>query len=144
MKQPTHGVLGVVTAFLLSFVVTLATMAQGYNYGSPGYYPYGSQRPLQSNKVGSHVGSVKISSPKEGAALPWDEPVVLTYEVDPGPRGDHVHVYINGREVGIVRKLKGSYFLGNLNPGRYTLAIKVVNKGHVPIGIESSVTIDIQ
>jgi len=86
-------------------------------------------------------GKVLITSPVEGATLDALDENVLVYEVDPGPRGDHVHVYIDGKEAGILRKLKGSYPLEPTSPGKRSICVKVVNKAHVPVGIEQCVQV---
>jgi hypothetical protein len=139
--------------FTISVFTFLPGMAwaQPYGYGYPPYPPppgyeqrsvppspaYSGQRKQPAGKQ----GSVEISSPKDGAQIPRNQPVSLVYSVDPGPKGDHVHVYIDGEEVTMLRQLEGQYRVGPLQPGRHQLAIKVVNRGHVPIGIESSVTV---
>lgn len=89
-------------------------------------------------------GKVEITSPAGGASLDALDENRLVYEVEPGPRGDHVHVYVDGKEVGILRKLKGSYLLESLTPGNRSLCVKVVNKAHVPIGIEKCVRVTVK
>jgi hypothetical protein len=89
-------------------------------------------------------GKLEITSPADGASLDALDENRLVYEVEPGPRGDHVHVYVDGREVGILRKLKGSYLLESLTPGNRNLCVKVVNKAHVPIGIEKCVRVTVK
>jgi len=86
-------------------------------------------------------GKVTITSPAAGASLDAMDENMLVYEVDPGPRGDHVHVYVDNKEVGILRKLKGSYTLETLSSGKRNICVKVVNKAHVPIGIEQCVQV---
>ncbi|MEW6416396.1 MAG: hypothetical protein AB1482_14215 [Pseudomonadota bacterium] len=86
-------------------------------------------------------GKVLITSPAAGATLDAMDENKLVYDVDPGPRGDHVHVYVDNKEVGILRRLKGSYTLETLSPGKRNLCVKVVNKAHVPIGIEQCVQV---
>lgn len=86
-------------------------------------------------------GKVTITSPLAGASLDAMDENRLAYEVDPGPRGDHVHVYVDNKEVGILRKLKGSYALETLSSGTRNICVKVVNKAHVPIGIEQCVQV---
>jgi hypothetical protein len=88
--------------------------------------------------------SVIIQAPQDGAALAAGEPVELQYKVVPGPRGDHIHVYVDGAEVAILRELEGTYTVAPQGPGPHELAIKVVNRAHVPIGVESAVTVDMQ
>lgn len=94
--------------------------------------------------IGLGQGKVEIASPTEGATLDALDENRLVYEVVPGPRGDHVHVYVDGQEVGIIRKLKGSYLLETLTPGNRNLCVKVVNKAHVPIGVEKCVRVTVK
>ena len=89
-------------------------------------------------------GKVLITSPTEGATLDALDENHLVYDVDPGPRGDHVHVYVDNKEVGILRKLKGSYLLETLSSGKRNICIKVVNKAHVPVGIEQCVKVTVK
>lgn len=88
-------------------------------------------------------GSVKIQSPANGATLDALDENRLVYEVDPGPRGDHVHVYVDNKEVGILRKLKGGYLLESMATGKRNICVKVVNKAHVPIGLEKCVQVTV-
>jgi hypothetical protein len=89
-------------------------------------------------------GKVTITAPLDGATLDSMSENHLVYEVDPGPRGDHVHVYADGQEIGILRKLTGSYSLDGLSMGKRAICIKVVNKAHVPVGIEQCVRVTVK
>jgi hypothetical protein len=89
-------------------------------------------------------GKVTITAPADGATLDAMGENRLLYDVDPGPRGDHVHVYVDNEEVGILRKLKGSYLLETLSPGKRAICVKVVNKAHVPVGIEQCVRVTVK
>lgn len=88
-------------------------------------------------------GSVTIHSPQDGATHDAGKPLVIEYSVNPGPSGDHVHIYVDADEVAIVRQLEGSHTLKALAPGMRNVCIKVVNKAHVPIGVEGCVNIDV-
>ena len=88
--------------------------------------------------------SVTISAPADGAKVDGMEPCAVEYEAVPGPRGDHVHMYIDGEEVAVLRKLAGSYTLASLDPGPRQLCIKIVNKGHTPIGVEKCITVTVE
>lgn len=88
-------------------------------------------------------GSVKILSPGNGTTIDALNENRLIYEVEPGPNGDHVHVYVDDKEVGILRKLKGSYLLESIATGKRNICVKVVNKGHVPIGLEKCVQVTV-
>ena len=84
---------------------------------------------------------VKITAPVDGAKLDGMALTKLVYEAVPGPAGDHVHVYVGGKEVGILRQLKGSYTLETLPAGHQRICVKVVNKAHVPTGVEQCVEV---
>ncbi len=85
-------------------------------------------------------GSITITSPADGATIKAGTKTELVYEINPGPSGDHFHIYVNGKE-DVVRGLKGSYTLPKLAAGKHTITIKVVNKGHTPVGIEKTITV---
>lgn len=87
---------------------------------------------------------VKIISPADGARLDAMDLSKLVYEVGAGPKSSHVHVYVDGKEVGILRQLEGSYALESLSPGQRSLCVKVVNRAHVPIGIEQCVKVKVE
>jgi hypothetical protein len=92
--------------------------------------------------VSAAEGAVRILSPTDGAKLDAMALHKITYEVDPGPRGDHIHIYVDGGEAGILRQLKGSFTLPEpLKPGKHDICIKVVNKNHTPIGVERCITV---
>ena len=88
-------------------------------------------------------GSVTIQSPKDGATLDALDENRLLYEFDPGPRGDHVHVYVDNKEVALLRQKKGSFLFESLSTGKHDLCVKVVNKAHVPIGIGKCVQVTV-
>ena len=94
--------------------------------------------------TGFGQGKALITSPADGTTLDAMEEIRLAYEVDPGPRGDHAHLYVDDKEVAILRKLKGSYLLETLSSGKHSLCVKIVNKGHVPIGIGQCIQVTVK
>lgn len=87
---------------------------------------------------------VKIKSPAPGAKLDAMAQAKLVYEVAPGPRGDHVHIYVDNKEADILRQLSGSYTMPTLAAGPRNVCVKVVNKAHVPIGVEECVKVTVE
>lgn len=85
--------------------------------------------------------SVTISAPADGATLDAMEQNKITYDVVPGPNGDHTHLYVDGKEVAILRQLNGTHTMGSLAPGKHQLCIKVVNKSHTPIGVDKCIDV---
>jgi hypothetical protein len=51
---------------------------------------------------------------------------------------------VDNGEAAILRKLAGSHPLESMTPGPHTLCIKVVNKAHVPIGVEQCVNVKVE
>lgn len=90
----------------------------------------------------AEVGAVKILSPIDGAKI--KKTLKMDYEVIPGPSGDHVHMYEDGKEVAVIKKLKGQYTFEKLSSGNRELCIKVVDKGHTPIGVEKCVHVTVE
>ena len=89
-------------------------------------------------------GSIAISQPTEGAKLDGTAQNKVVYEVVPGPRGNHVHLYVDAKEVAILRQLKGEYTLKDMASGPHDICIKVVDKGHTPIGLDKCVKVSVQ
>jgi len=87
--------------------------------------------------------SVKITAPADGAKLDAMAQTKVVYEVITGPNGDHAHLYVDNKEAAILRQLKGSYSLETLAPGRHNICVKVVNKGHTPIGVEQCIKVTV-
>ena len=85
--------------------------------------------------------SVTISSPADGAKISSAASVPVTYEVMPGPKGDHTHIYVDGNQKAVLMKLKDTHTLDALTKGKHDICIKIVNKGHAPIGVEKCVAV---
>jgi len=88
--------------------------------------------------------SVTISSPADGAKLSRTAQTKINYEVMPGPKGDHTHLYVDDKEIGVLRQLKGSHTLEALAPGMHEICIKIVNKGHTTIGVQQCIKVSVE
>lgn len=100
----------------------------------------GSNTATMRGKGGAFV---TILSPKEGEILSHIKAIILKYEMSPGHKGDHVHFYVDSDNVGLSWIKKGTFDLGKLRQGKHELSIKLINKIHVPIGIEASVNVTV-
>jgi hypothetical protein len=95
-------------------------------------------------------GRVRIVSPTEGSTLEAHELNYLVYEVEFSERGNHLDLYLDGKQftkllqwrgyrlaqpgAGTEAGLQGYYPLVRLKPGHHTLCIEVADKAHKPIG----------
>lgn len=89
-------------------------------------------------------GSITILSPHDGDELYSNSGGTLAYEVTLGPGDDHFHVWTDDAKGPGVRTLKGAYTLPALTPGEHVITLKLVDKGHVPTGVERSITISVE
>jgi hypothetical protein len=89
-------------------------------------------------------GSVTISSPADGAKLSRSATTTVTYDVTPGPKGDHVHLYVDNGEAAVLRQLKGSHEVGKLAPGSHEICVKEVTKAHAPTGVEKCIKVSVE
>lgn len=80
--------------------------------------------------------SVKLVSPVDGAMLDTVKPVQVVYEVVPGPKVDHIHLYVDGQEIAVLREHRGTHTVKPLSAGAHEVCIKAVTRAHVPTGIE--------
>jgi len=86
----------------------------------------------------SEGGAVNISSPAEGAKVALNG-IKLVYDVAPGTKGDHVHIYVDGEQTAQLHQLKGSYTVDKLTAGKHWLCVRVVDKANAPVGLEQCV-----
>ncbi len=84
---------------------------------------------------------IDISSPVDGAKLDTKAQNKLDYNVTLGGDGDHIHVYVDGKQVALLRQMKGSHTLESLAQGNHEICIKIVNKNHTPIGVDRCVKV---
>ena len=94
-----------------------------------------------SGSVFAAEGKVTISSPENGTAFSQHDDVVLKYEAIPGPDGDHLHLYLDGKRVDVIHQLKGSAKVGMLEIGKHHICLEVNTKGHVPTGAQACVDV---
>lgn len=119
-------------AMLLALAPVLADSGMGYG---------------KSMDKGGDMGmgaSVMISAPADGAMLPQKQPVMVSYEAVTGPKGDHVHIYVDGERVAVLRQLSGEHNLGVLKPGMHKIGIEIVTNAHQHIGVGKEISVDVR
>lgn len=87
------------------------------------------------------VPKVEITSPAEGATLNTKADNKVDYNITLGVEGDHAHIYIDDRRIGMLRKMQGSHSIDYIDPGKREICIKIVNSNHTPIGVGKCVTV---
>jgi hypothetical protein len=90
------------------------------------------------------TGNIMIMSPKDGATLSAMGENTMAYEITLGKGEDHFHVWVDGEKSGPQRALKGTYTLPKMTPGKHAIIVKLVDKAHVPSGVEKSVFVKVE
>lgn len=88
--------------------------------------------------------SIDIISPVDGAKLNSKAQNKMDYNITLGSDGNHIHVYVDGKQVALLRQMKGSYTFDSLAQGKREICIKIVNAGHTPIGVERCVKVAVE
>lgn len=87
---------------------------------------------------------VTLSAPTDGEKLAAGQSYKAEYAVKEGSHAHHVHLFVDGEEVGTAHKLKGSFGYGPLKTGEHKVCAAAVNKGHTPLGAQSCATVSVQ
>jgi hypothetical protein len=89
-------------------------------------------------------GSIAISSPANGAMVSAKDKVPVAYVATLGSTGDHLHLYVDGKRVDVLRAAKGSADLDALPAGKHHVCLTVNTSSHAPTGVETCVDITSQ
>jgi hypothetical protein len=89
-------------------------------------------------------GSITISSPANGAMVSSKTKVPVAYSAMLGPTGDHLHLYVDGKRVDVLREAKGSADLDALPAGKHHVCLTVNTSSHAPTGVETCVDLTSQ
>lgn len=107
-------------------------------------FSFGCYVPLVLADDASNVASITISSPADGAKLSRTAQTKINYEVIPGLKGDHVHLYVDNNKEDASHQLKGSFMLEALASGKHEICILIANKGHNPIGVQRCIKVSVE
>lgn len=99
---------------------------------------------VSTSQAFSKEASIKIISPADGAKLKGSLNNKLVFDVAPGPKGDHVHVYVDDKEPIVLRQLKGEYTFKKLEAGNRNICLKLVDKNHTPVGVEKCTMVSVE
>lgn len=97
-----------------------------------------------SANVLADAGSINIISPSDDAELYASRENTVAYEFTKGDRGDHIHIWVDGKKGPSQKALKGSYTLPAMSEGTHAIIAKVVDKAHVPTGPEKSIFVKVE
>jgi hypothetical protein len=88
--------------------------------------------------------SLQIVAPADHAQLDAGESYPLEYRVTLGPGDDHFHVWVDGDRSPGIHDLQGTYRLPKMTAGEHVITLKLVDKGHVPTGPQTSIRVTVK
>ena len=97
-----------------------------------------------TTKTYAKAESVAIISPSDGATLIASNKNTINFNVTPGSKGDHVHIYVDGKEAAVIHALKGNYTFEKLEAGNRDICVKEMDKGHNPTGAEKCIKVKVE
>ncbi len=88
--------------------------------------------------------AIQIVTPADHAQLDAGESYPLEYRVTLGPGDDHFHVWVDGDRSPGIHDLQGTYRLPKMTAGEHVITLKLVDKGHVPTGPQTSIRVTVK
>ncbi len=88
--------------------------------------------------------AVVIKSPADNAVIRGSSVDVIFELRNKGKRGDHVHLYLDGRLVKPLHGRKVTYTINQLRRGNHVILIRLATKGHKILEPQDSVTIEVR
>ena len=80
--------------------------------------------------------AITISSPKDGDKFKSTATIKIAYKATFGEKGNHLRLYVDDQPEILLNKLKGTYTLGPLAPGKHGICIRIYDKEHADTGIQ--------
>lgn len=81
-------------------------------------------------------GGIIIKSPADGEVVNGSA-LMVEMKIEKGARGDHIHFYLDGENLGVVRVDK--YKLTDMAKGKHKVEARLASKGHAEIGPKGTV-----
>ncbi len=131
--QRVYGVRSFFTAPIM-----LAVFVAGLWFGAPSVSFAAGQEGRAPGKA------IVIKSPADGDVIRGTSVDVIFELRNKGARGDHVHLYLDGRLVKPLYGRKVVYTLNRLSHGSHSIVIRLATKRHQILKPQDSVTIEVK
>ena len=80
--------------------------------------------------------AITISSPKDGDKFKSTEKIKISYKATFGKNDHHLHLYVDDQPEIMLKKVKGTFTLEPLAPGKHGICIRIQDKEHADTGIQ--------
>lgn len=86
-------------------------------------------------------GKVTILAPQDGAEVSIGKPVTVSFEAVWGPKGNHLHLYLDDHRVDVIRQPKGSEDIHIDKPGKHEICLEIETSWHFSTDVKQCVTV---
>lgn len=86
-------------------------------------------------------GKVTVLSPQNGAEVSVNKPVTVSFEAVWGPKGNHLHLYLDDHRVDVIRQAKGSEDIVIPMVGKHEICLEIETSWHFSTGVKQCVTV---
>jgi len=88
-------------------------------------------------------GKVTFLSPADGTVVKLGDKVTVSYEADLGPKGNHLHLYLDDRRMEVLRQTKGTADILMQLPGTHEICLEIETSWHFSTGVRQCVNVNV-
>ena len=83
-------------------------------------------------------------APADGAMVSTKDKVTVSYEAELGPKGNHLHLYLDGHRVDVLRQTKGTTDVSIPKPGKHELCLEIETSWHFSTDVRQCISVTAQ
>ncbi len=84
-------------------------------------------------------GKLTFLSPADGAVVGVNQKFSVSYEAELGPKGNHLHLYLDDHRLDVLRQTKGSYDVVIGAPGKHAICLEIETSWHFSTGVRQCI-----
>jgi hypothetical protein len=89
-------------------------------------------------------GKVTFLAPVDGAVVNTKDKVTVFYEAELGPKGNHLHLYLDGHRVDVLRQTKGSADIDIKKAGKHEICLEIETSWHFSTDVRKCISVTAQ
>jgi len=119
------------------------------NHGHNNEGEHGHDETESHDMIPNNGAIIRLISPTEGATFTTDEEIVVEVEIENFPLGEdgtgnHWHVLVDESEYAMIMNANTSDVIRGLEPGEYTITVRLANSDHQNLEEGDSVVITVE
>lgn len=86
-------------------------------------------------------GKITILSPADGTVVNAGDKVTVSYDADMGPKGNHLHLYLDSHRVDVLRQPKGTGEVHILMAGKHEICLEIETSWHFSTDVRQCINV---